>query len=440
MTPSLRDQDVLVIGLGRSGCAAARLLVGQGARVEAADEGKPDASGLHGLASPPRLGQKGFRVDGRDLIVLSPGVPRAHPDVARAIAAGIPVVGEVELGSWFVQAPIIGITGTNGKSTTTALCGEMLQASGKRTFVGGNLGTPLCEGALEPWDAVVLELSSFQLESIDRLRAQVGACLNLTPDHLDRYADVDAYAAAKARLFERVPPDGFAVVNADDPRTCQMANATQARRLEFGTGEGLSARPLAQGFELALEPGRAERFRLANPALRGAHNLANAMAAALCARALSAPPGAIQLALDRFAGLPHRLERVRERAGVEWINDSKATNVDSAAVALRAIPGPLWWIAGGRGKGAPYAPLRPLLAERTRGMLLIGEDAAPIARELADVAQAYPVGTLEAAVREAAARAVAGETVLLSPACASYDQFDDYAQRGERFRTLVSAL
>ncbi len=436
----LRGTNALVVGLGRSGRAAARLLAAQGARVTAVDEGRPEVGDLGSVVAELRLGQEGFDAAGRDLVVVSPGVPLAHPDLARALALGTQVVAEVELASWFLPQPIVGITGTNGKSTTTALCGEMLRAGGLRTFVGGNLGTPLCEAVGGAWDALVVELSSFQLEGIRTFHAQVAAFLNLTPDHLDRYANLDAYAAAKARLFENQRVDDVAVLNAADPMSARMGG--KGRRWLFGptVKPPPSARPQSGGFVIEFPPARSERYRLGNRALRGQHNLENAMAAALCARALEVPTEAVQKALDSFAGLPHRLEWIRELRGVEYINDSKATNVDSTVVALRAIPGPLWWIAGGRGKGAPYAPLRPLLEGRTRGMLLIGEDAPALERELAGVAPVTNAGTLGAAVQTAAGRAVAGETVLLSPACASYDQFKNYEERGDVFRQLVRAL
>ncbi len=437
----LRGANALVVGLGRSGRAAARLLALQGARVTAVDEGRPDVGDLASVAHV-EVGARGFDAAARDLVVVSPGVPLAHPDLSRAVARGAPVVAEVELASWFLPQPIVGITGTNGKSTTTALCGAMLQAAGLSTFVGGNLGTPLCEAVGGAWDALVVELSSFQLEGIRTFRAHIGAFLNLTPDHLDRYAGLDDYAAAKARLFENQRVDDVAVLNAGDAASARMASAGKGRRWYFGPAARPppSARPAEGGFVIDFPPARSERYQLGNRALRGAHNLENAMAAALCARAADAPAEAVQRALDAFPGLPHRLELVRELRGVEWVNDSKATNVDSAVVALRALPGALWWIAGGRGKGAPYSPLRPLLENRTRGILLVGEEAPRIQRELAGVAPMVLAGTLEAAVRAAAEHAKAGETVLLSPACASYDQFENYEQRGDTFRRLVRAL
>ncbi len=444
MTPplDLRSANVLVAGLGRSGRAAARLLASRGARVTAADEGRPDVGDLAGVVAELRLGQRAFEAAGRDLVVVSPGVPLSRPDLAAAIARGTEVVAEVELASWFLPQPLVGITGTNGKSTTTALVGEMLAAAGLRTFVGGNLGTPLCEAVGGAWDALAVELSSFQLEGIRSLRARAGAFLNLTPDHLDRYPSVQAYAAAKARLFELQRADDVAVLNAADPACARVAATCKSRPWWFGptVRPAPAARPIEGGFAVDFPPARSERYLVRNRALRGAHNLENAMAATLCARALDVSAEAVQRALDVFPGLPHRLEWVRELNGVEWINDSKATNVDSTAVALRAVTGPLWWIAGGRGKGAPYAPLRPLLEGRARGALLVGEDAAAIERELGGVAPAIQAGTVEAAIRLAAERARPGETVLLSPACASYDQFPNYEVRGDLFRRLVKAL
>jgi UDP-N-acetylmuramoylalanine--D-glutamate ligase len=426
---------VLVVGAGRSGLAAMRLLVEQGAGVAVADR-----RGVAG-ALPPGVqalpASEGFSVDGYDLIVVSPGVSRAHPDLQRAESSGIPVVGEVELALQFLQAPLVGITGTNGKSTTTALCGEMARGAGRRVFVGGNLGTPLSEAVGGNYELLVVELSSFQLESAPSIHPAVGALLNLTPDHLDRHGDFDVYAGQKMRLFARQTANDFAVLNWGDAAVRARASGLGAKRLRFSLSGGpeLSAHPVEDGFEA-----EGRRYRLENRALRGPHNLENAMAAALCAMAVGVSAGAIQAALDAFSGLPHRLEWVREVGGVTYLNDSKATNVDSTAVALRAVPGPVVWIAGGRGKGSPYAPLGPLLRGRLRAALLIGEDAERIARELDGVGPLERHPDLGSAVAAAAGRAVAGDTVLFSPACASYDQFESYQQRGERFKTLVAAL
>ncbi len=424
-------QRAVVVGAGKSGLAAARLLTRLGADVVLADE-KAVAIEVAGVrvvapASPLPL-------EGAALVVVSPGVPLAHPQLVafRAAQPTVPMIGEVELACRIDAFPrLAAITGTNGKSTTTALLGEMARAAGLRTFVGGNLGTPLCDAVGEGFEVHVVELSSFQLEGVQTLHPRSAANLNVTPDHLDRYPSLAAYAEAKHRIFLNQGPLDTAVLNADDPWCAKLALRAPSRLATFGRAG--TARPSAQGFELG-----GQRYVVHNRALRGDHNLANAMAAALLALGLGLSPEAIQVGLDRFPGLPHRLELVRELAGVEWINDSKATNVESTAVALKALTAPLIWIAGGRGKGAPYAPLAALLGERLKAALLIGEDAPRLQAELPT--RAEQVGTLEAAVARARVLAVAGDGVLLSPACASYDQFKSYEERGAKFRALVEAL
>lgn len=429
--PNLTGRRVAVVGAGKSGLAATGLLRAQGALVELFDQ-KP----ARALAATPEgvathFGVTGFVLDGFALAVISPGVPWAHPDLAQARARRLPMVSEVELASWFLNAPIVAVTGTNGKSTTTALLGAMLSAAGRRPFVGGNLGTPLSFAVGGDHAVLAVELSSFQLEGVERFHATAAAVLNVTPDHLDRYPSMASYAAAKARIFERQGGADVAVLNRDDPWFQKLSEAVSGQLRSFGRyGD---AQPVEAGFTLD-----GTVYRVANRALRGDHNLENAMAAALLARALEVSTAAIQQGLEVFPGLPHRLELVRERWGTEWINDSKATNVDSTAVALRAIGGPLIWIAGGRGKGAPYAPLRPLLGTRLKHSLLIGEEAGRLAAELPD--RAERVVTLEAAVARAASLAQPGDCVLLSPACASYDQFESYEERGRLFRSLVEAL
>ena len=321
-------------------------------------------------------------------------------------------------------------------------------------FTGGNLGTALSERVLsgEKLDATVCELSSYQLESIVSLRCAAATVLNVTPDHLDRYAGVEAYAAAKARLFAAQQPEDFAIANGRDGRAMAMAGASRGDRYEFSFGppEAGAARdpggePGANGSEIwfTRRSRGPERFHVRNRALRGRHNRENAMAAVICARLLGVPGPKVQEGLDRFPGLPHRLELVAERDGVEWVNDSKATNVDSTAVGLAAFPAGVprvLLIMGGRGKRAPYAPLRPLFPGRVKALLTIGEDAPSIERELGDLSPTERAGTLVAAVRRAAALAQQGDVVLLSPACASYDQFKNYEDRGEAFRRLVGEL
>jgi len=450
-----------VVGLARSGVAAARLCAREGARVTLTDarsekELGPALAELAGVEARRALGGHGAAaLDRQDLVIVSPGVPLALPELAAARAAGVTVWAEVELGWRFLEpgTPVVAVTGTNGKSTTTALAGVLLAAD-RPAFTGGNLGTPLCEHVLsgERAAAVVAELSSFQLEGIDLFRANAAAFLNLTPDHLDRHADVAAYARAKARLFGRQQPGDVAVANARDPVTLAVTAASRASLLTFGFGPPSPDGARDPGVEGAAQEGHEiwvsvgqgfERYRLRNRALRGRHNRENAMAALLLARAMGVPGSAAQSALDAFPGLPHRLELVSERGGVEWVNDSKATNVDSTSVALAAFPAGqprLLVIMGGRGKGAPYLPLRPLLAGRVKTLLTVGEDAPGVERDLADLVPTQGCGTLAEAVRRAAGLAAPGDVVLLSPACASYDQFGSYVERGEAFRTLVSGL
>ena len=458
-TPSLKGRKVTVVGLARSGVAAARLCAREGAAVTVTDR-----RGAGELAAPLAALGPGVRralgghdpadFERADLVVVSPGVPLSNPELQAARRRGVPVWGEVELAARFLgDVPIVAITGTNGKSTTTALTGALL-ASDRPTFTGGNLGTPLCEHVLSGAraDAVVAELSSFQLEGIVRLRARVAAILNVTPDHLDRYRDVEDYALAKARLFATQQPSDFAVANARDPRATAMAGASRGERYLFGFGspeEGAARDPGAEpgsgGGEiwLRLRERGPEHYLLRNRALRGRHNRENAMAAVLCARLVRVPGAAVQAGLDAFPGLPHRLELVSERGGAEWVNDSKATNVDSTLVGLAAFPAGtprVVLVMGGRGKRAPYAPLRPLFAGRVKALLTIGEDAPAVERELGDLAPTEGCGTLAAAVKRAARLAGPGDVVLLSPACASYDQFENYEERGEAFRRLVGEL
>jgi len=450
----LAGQRVLVVGLARSGVAAARVALARGARVTVTDrrvatELAPSVEQLGSSVDFALGGHDPADFTGADLVVVSPGVPLSLPEIQGARRQGVPVLAEVELAARLLPGlPLVGITGTNGKSTTTALAGALLGRD-RRVFVGGNLGTPLCELVLsgEEVDAAVVELSSFQLEGIDRLRARVAAVLNVTPDHLDRYRDLTEYALAKARLFMNQQWGDLAIANARDPVACSLAGASRGDVLTFGFGApaSRSARAPGDGGALLLSVGEAapERYLVRARALRGRHNLENAMAAALCARFMGVSGAEVQAGLDAFPGLPHRLELVRDRDGVEWVNDSKATNVDSTAVGLAAFPAGrphVVLILGGRGKRAPYAPLRPLFGGRVKALLTIGEDAPAIERELGDLAPTERAGTLADAVRRASGAVRRGDVVLLSPACASYDQFKSYEHRGDAFRQLVEEL
>jgi UDP-N-acetylmuramoylalanine--D-glutamate ligase len=448
----LAGKKVLVVGLARSGAAAARLAVREGARVTVTDrrtvaELAGALASLEGLAISLALGGHDERdFTSTDLVVVSPGVPLTLPGIAAARRAGIPVMGEVELGYRLLdEVPVVAITGTNGKSTTTALTGRLFQED-RAAFVGGNLGTPLSELLLSGtrFDVAVLELSSFQLEGVERFRPRVGAILNLTPDHLDRYPGMDEYAAAKARLFANQQPGDVAVANERDPRALAAARSSRGDVITFGFGPRapMAARDDGEVLRFTGPTGEPERYRIRSRALRGRHNRENAMAAVICARVMGVPGPAVQRGLDGFPGLPHRLELVAERGGVEWVNDSKATNVDSTAVGLSAFPAgtpSVVLLLGGRGKKAPYAPLRPLFPGRVKALLTLGEDAPAIERELGDLSPTESCGDLPSAVARAARLAAPGDVVLLSPACASYDQFRSYEERGEAFRRLASA-
>jgi UDP-N-acetylmuramoylalanine--D-glutamate ligase len=359
-------------------------------------------------------------------------VPLALPELRRAAQKGVPIWGEVELASRFFQGPVVGITGTNGKSTTTALAGELLARSGRKAFVGGNLGWPACEAVLGggPYDAYVIELSSFQLEGIHRMRVHAAAILNLTPDHLDRYASHADYGRAKARIFANQGAGDVAVVNADDRDVMELAHAAHVPLYGFSLRESAAvpdgfsgiARPCPGGFEVVRTDGRGARFSLAAKSLRGKHNLANAMAASLLALESGGTLDGVQCGLDGYPGLAHRMESVRV--------------LDGVAAFERGV----WLIAGGKGKGAPYAPMVEASRGRVRGVLTIGKDAPAIEEAYRGGVDLYPCGTLAEAVRRCRELAKEGDVVLLSPACASYDQFKNFEDRGDQFKALVRGL
>ncbi|MCI0572189.1 MAG: UDP-N-acetylmuramoyl-L-alanine--D-glutamate ligase [Myxococcaceae bacterium] len=454
MGQRLSGKRAVVFGLAKSGLSALRLLEREGARLAALDnrteaELGPLAAELRarGVALHPGPTPDGLLREA-DLVVVSPGVPLALPELRDAEAAGVEVIGEVELASRFLpEVPFVGITGTNGKSTTTALTGALFQAAGRRAFVGGNLGLPLSEAALSstPYHVHVVELSSFQLEGIRSVRVNAAALLNLTPDHLDRYPSHAAYGEAKARILLAQAQGDVAVANARDAAVTALASRTRGTRWLFSSQPGSGdvdegAVADGEGGFLLRTAGAEGRFVLRNRALRGRHNLENAMAAALLAHASGLSLSDIQRGLDAYPGLPHRLELVRELEGVEWVNDSKATNVDSTLVALAAFPANVWLIAGGKGKGASYAPMVDASRGRVKAVLTVGQDAPVLAEAYAGVLPVHACGTLEGAVRFARENARAGDVVLLSPACASFDQFRSFEHRGDTFKALVGAL
>lgn len=429
----------VVVGMARSGVAAVELLLEQGARVTAVDQGQVTNAHLMELGVSVRP-QESSAFEGADLVVLSPGVPADLEILQSVRGRGIPVVGDLELASWFLKGEIIGITGSNGKTTTTAMTGHILQASGIAVQVGGNIGTPPASMVRTSRDGQwnVLELSSFQLETISTFRAHIGAALNVTPDHLDRHYTFEKYAAAKARLFENQHPQDFAVVNADDPVTKGYVKRTASKSLLFSSTSKVESGAWLDRDQISLDGRRL--MGSAEVPLRGAHNLENTMAAAIMAKLAGATHEQIRAAVMSFPGVEHRLEFVRDLDGVAWYNDSKATNVDATLKALAAFPGGLWVILGGKDKNSDYRPLAAAMKEKTRGVLLIGAAADKIENHLHGELSTVRCGTLEAAVLHAHVSARSGDTVLLAPACASFDQFENFEHRGREFKRMVNAL
>lgn len=436
-----------IVGLGRSGVAAANLLARQGAHLVMIDRDRgigrdrlPDGEIHLGEEDPSWL-------DGVELVVTSPGVPPDNPIIARADRDGLPIVSELELASRLIEAPIVAVTGTNGKSTVTTLIGDIFKAAGWHSFVGGNLGTPLAEAVGGTWDAIVVEVSSFQLERCNTFRPRVGVHLNLTEDHLDRYSDLAAYGQAKARLFRNQGAHDWAVLNRDDPNVWGLAPAISARVIGFGlSAESNSGFPehaslhIDKNAIVYMLGTRRGRIALENFRAPGRHNLLNAMAAAAAALAMAVEPSVVEAAIGRFQGLAHRLEFVRERAGVTYIDDSKGTNVGAVVEALDAVKPPIILIAGGVDKGGDYGPLVKPLARKVKLLVLIGAAREKMRRELGGAVETEVAEGLAEAVTIADQRARAGDTVMLSPACSSFDQFKSYAERGAVFKELVRSL
>jgi len=452
--PELPGRRPLVVGAARSGLAAARLLQRAGLTPRVCDRRKADeapeaaatlaAEGIETVwgADGPEL------LEGRDLVVWSPGIPIGHPNARAARAAGIAVLSELEIGWRAARAPFVCITGTNGKSTTTDLTGALIRAGGRAVAVCGNIGRPVCEVAVDlPPDGVaVAEVSSFQLESVDRLEPRVAAWLNLTPDHLDRHGDLETYAAMKRRLFLRQDASDWAVWNADDPEVMRRrvpdGIPTAPRALTFSV-EGPVTRGawIENGALMCGEPARRERLLATSELrLRGRHNLANITAALCCAQPFEVPVASLTETLSRYPGLEHRLEPAGVVEGVEFINDSKATNVGSLEVALASFDRPVVLIAGGRDKGQDFRPLADAVRRAVSHLVLIGEGA----RRIEDAWPGVPVsraGSLADAVDRAFAEARgSGATVLFSPGCASFDMFRDFEDRGRRFKAEVERL
>jgi UDP-N-acetylmuramoylalanine--D-glutamate ligase len=448
---TLVGRPVAVVGLARSGVAAARLLHASGARVSVSDAKPLERLGedARGLA---RLGIRlvaadaaGAGVAGAELVVVSPGVPLDAPQLAPARRAGVPIIGELELGWRALEADTIAITGTNGKTTTTALTGALLGGEGRSVLVAGNIGTPLAAHALTfpPEGTVVCEVSSFQLETIEAFRPGVAAVLNITPDHLDRHRTFEAYVDAKARIFANQEASDCAVLNADDEPTRALAPRTRAEVLWFSRRRAVDHGVfVSDGRIVATLDGRVETIcPLSDVFLRGQHNVENVLAATACALRAGVAADAIRRGIAAFRGVAHRIEPLRELGGVSYYNDSKGTNVASTIKALESFSEPIVLIAGGVGKGQDFAPLAAAARGRVSRLVALGEDGPKIAAafEAAGLAVSS-AATLEGALRAARDAAAPGDVVLLSPACASFDMFDNYEHRGDVFRALVQGL
>lgn len=443
----LRGKRALVAGLARTGSASARFLADRGVQVTVS-ELRPesavarDATALRELGVVVECGGHNEASFLRaDLIVLSPGVPLTLLPLTRAREKGIEIISELELAWRFLRGTVVAVTGSNGKTTTTALLGKVFAEAGRRVQVGGNIGTPLIslvETAREETINVV-EVSSFQLEAITSFRPRVAALLNLTPDHLDRHASMGEYVAAKARLFGYQQGDDFAIFNADDSLAAAMAPEVRAQRFWFSRARRLDVGTFLENgwIVYANGPVREKVLRRGEIRLKGEHNLENVLAAVCAARLLAVPAERIRTAVAGFEGVEHRLEFVAEIKGVSYYNDSKATNVDAALKAIDAFPGNLIVILGGKDKGGDFHPLRDPLRHRARHVLLIGAAREKIAAQVADGFPTEMVETLPEAVARAATLARPGDTVLLAPACASFDQFENFEHRGRVFKEEV---
>jgi UDP-N-acetylmuramoylalanine--D-glutamate ligase len=441
----LSGKRVMVVGLGVSGLAAARFLASRGANLVMTDQ-RVDIDRSRLPAGAMRLGVEDANwLDDVELVVTSPGVPRDSILLRAAVERRIPVIGEIELAGGFLDAPIAAVTGTNGKSTVVVLLGEILKAAGRRTFVGGNLGTPLIEAVGAKWEFAVVEVSSFQLEWVKKFRPRVGVYLNLSDDHFDRYKDLNDYGRAKARLFENQEASDYAILNRDDPNVWKIAKTVRSRAIGFGHTRGdvrasIWFDEVRSAVAFDFDTARRGRISLNGFRLHGRHNISNAMAAAGAALALGVKPEVIERVLAEFRGLPHRIEVVHESGGVTYIDDSKGTNVGAVLEALDALAPPIILIAGGLDKGGDYAPLRKPLGEKVKLAMFNGAAREKMAAALDGATRIETVATLKEAVEHAARAAQPGDIVLLSPACSSFDQFKDYAERGNVFKELVRAL
>jgi UDP-N-acetylmuramoylalanine--D-glutamate ligase len=447
---SLTGKQAVVAGMARTGMAAAEFLAQQGATVTVSEiktEGELRTASelLRSLGVKVELGKHSLETFlSGDLIVLSPGVNPTISPLEKARDKGIPIVSEVELASWFLNKPLIAVTGTNGKSTTTAVIGHILSSWGKRVFVGGNIGIPLTTYLLhgEETDYIVAEISSFQLEGISSFRPWIALLLNLGEDHLERHPTLASYVAVKARIFLNQGPKDWAVVNTDDATVKSLCPQIRAQILSFGRDKSKARGVWLEDKDTIVyrKKGGEENFSLERVRLKGMHNRENIMAAIGAATICGVPHNIIQESLDSFKGLEHRIELVGEWGKISVYNDSKATNVASAITALQSLEGPIILIAGGRDKGSSYSPMRSIIKERVKALILMGEAKEKMQTAFQDLVPIHLVDDMKEGVRVAWRLAQDGDTILLSPACSSFDMFQDYQDRGRTFKKMINTV
>jgi len=446
----LQNKRVLVVGLGKSGVASALFMKSRGARVTVSDS-KPETELRneilllleHGITvETGGHGDRTFR--GQDLIVVSPGVPADAPQLLQARNLAEPVIGEIELAARFLTGPIVAITGANGKTTTTSLAGEIIAAGNFPVLVGGNIGTPAISFVDQAGSAswIVLEVSSFQLETIVEFRPRIAVILNITPDHLDRHKTFDNYVNAKARIFENQRENDFTILNADDPATAALSKRTAGQVFWFSRKNEIEKGAFARGGHIYVRDGHFDReiLPLSDIPLKGAHNLENVLAGVSIGILVGCQPEQIRETVRNFKAVEHRLEFVARIAGVDYYNDSKATNVDAAIKALESFPANIHLILGGKDKGSDYTVLHDLLRQRVKRVYTIGAAASKIESQIRGAAEVDHAETLDNAIRRASESAVPGDVVLLAPACASFDQFQSYEHRGRAFKEAVHSL
>ena len=446
----VKNKRVLVVGLGKSGVASALFLQSKGARVTVSDtkaeeQLRSEIPGLLDKGITVETGGHGERTfRQQDLIVVSPGIPTDEPHLQQARSLGIPVIGEIELASRFLKGHIVAITGSNGKTTTTSLTGEVIGWGGWESQVGGNIGTPAVSLIQDSTDDTydVLEVSSFQLETIQSFHPEIAAVLNVTPDHLDRHHTFDAYVAAKARIFENQTSSDYAILNADDETCVKMAAGVKSQVRWFSRRKEVEQGAFVRDGKIVHRDasGEHEIMAASEIPLKGGHNLENVLAAVCVGMIIPCEPHRIRSAVKEFKAVEHRLEFVAKINGVDYYNDSKATNVDATIKALESFPANIHIILGGKDKGSDYTVLTDLLRARARRVYTIGAAAEKIEKQIEGAAPLFRAGTLDAAVRKAAENAQPGDIVLLAPACASFDQFESYEHRGRVFKDAVQAL